>query len=278
MGKKSKLFRVFVAGNTISDGRTITPEMIDEIVETFNAETYTPRINIEHLSGFSPEPPFNGYGDVVAVEARDVELSIAGKTETRRALYAAIDANDQLVGLFARDQKPFPSVELTPAYAGISKVGLVGLAFTDTPASIGTERAKFSRPSSPGNLFAVGSEVATLEFEAEPQDAAGMGKAIAAGIVAAFSKLLGAKEEPAAPPAAPTPPTPPAANDNDFAAIATAIGAQVEAALKPVVDGAAADRAAFNELKTKLEAEPQGGSFSRQPATGGTGSAQLTEF
>ena len=32
-----------------------------------------------------------------------------------------------------KDQKPFPSVELTDNYAGTSKVGLIGLAFTDTP-------------------------------------------------------------------------------------------------------------------------------------------------
>ncbi len=274
MGKKSKLFRVFVAGNTISDGRTITPEMIGEIVDTFNAETYTPRINIEHLSGFSPEPPFNGYGDVIAVEARDVELSIAGKAETRRALYAQIEANDQLVKLFARDQKPFPSVELTPAYAGVEKIGLVGLAFTDKPASIGTERAKFSR-SAPGTFFAVSEEAPSIEFEAEPQDAAGMGKAIGDGIVAAFSKLFGAKNEPAAPP---PPPAPPAANDNDFAAIAAAMGETFAAAIKPIADAQAKTAADFAELKAKLEVEPQGGSFSRQLSTGGAGSAVLTEF
>lgn len=268
MGKKSKLFRVFVAGNTISDGRTITPEMIGEIVDTFNAETYTPRINIEHLSGFSPEPPFNGYGDVIAVEARDVELSIAGKTETRRALYAQIEANDQLVKLFARDQKPFPSVELTPAYAGVEKIGLVGLAFTDKPASIGTERAKFSR-SAPGTFFAVSDEAPSIEFEAEPQDAAGMGKAIGDGIVAAFSKLFGAKNEPAAPPP-PPPPAPPAANDNDFAAIAAAMGETFAAAIKPIADAQAKTAADFAELKASLEKQPDT-SFSRPPATGGSG-------
>ena len=36
MGTKSKFFRAFVEGNKISDGRTITAGMIDEIVATFN--------------------------------------------------------------------------------------------------------------------------------------------------------------------------------------------------------------------------------------------------
>ena len=76
MGTKSKFFRAFVEGNTISDGRTITAGMIDEIVATFNRETYSPRINVEHIAGYSPEPPFNGYGDVYAVKAQDDQITI----------------------------------------------------------------------------------------------------------------------------------------------------------------------------------------------------------
>lgn len=57
MGTKSKLFRVFVEGETISDGRKVTAEIVDQCVETFNTETYSPRINIEHVPGYSPEPP-----------------------------------------------------------------------------------------------------------------------------------------------------------------------------------------------------------------------------
>ena len=45
MGTKSKPFRAFVEGETISDGRKVTPEMIDECVATFAPATYSPRIN-----------------------------------------------------------------------------------------------------------------------------------------------------------------------------------------------------------------------------------------
>ena len=55
MGTKSKFFRALVAGQTIIDGRKIDDVSIDQIVETFNTETYTPRINVEHLSGYSPD-------------------------------------------------------------------------------------------------------------------------------------------------------------------------------------------------------------------------------
>lgn len=273
---KSKYFRCFVAGSTISDGRTITPEMIDQIVETFNTDTYTPRINVEHMKGYSPEPPFNGYGSVIALRKQDDEITIDGKTEKRRALYAQVDGNDQLVKLAKADQKPFPSVELTPSYAGIDKVGLIGLAFTDSPASIATQRLQFSRHA-PGSFHAHGADAVALEFEADP--AADLGKV--EGAVAGFFSALTAKftgKEPEKPKEEPKA-KPEAANDN-FAAFAaemiTAVSGAISAAVKPVIDAQAQDRAAFADLKAKLEKQPDG-NFSRTPATGGDG-AILTDF
>ena len=271
---KSQYFRCFVAGSTISDGRTITPEMIDQIVETFNAETYTPRINVEHMKGYSPEPPFNGYGSVIGVKAQDDEITIDGKTEKRRALYAQVDGNAQLVKLAKADQKPFPSVELTPSYAGIDKIGLIGLAFTDSPASIATQRLQFSR-SAPGTFHAHGADAVALEFEAAPADPAGIADAIKtgfAGIAALFSRgEPEKKEEPK--------PKPEAANDN-FAAFATAIGdqmaTQLAAAIQPIADAQAKFRNDFDALAAKLEKQPDG-NFSRAPATGGNGTV-LTDF
>lgn len=273
MGQKSKFFRAFVEGQTISDGRTITAEMIDDVVATFNRDTYSPRINIEHIAGFSPEPPFNGYGDVFAVKAQDDTLSIAGKTETRRALYAQVDGNDQLVALAEKNQKPYPSVELTPDYAGSGKIGLVGLAFTDTPASIGTQKLQFSR-TAPGTIFSASPDAVALEFDAKPADAAGIADAIKSGFAA-----LGAmfsrdpekpKEEPVKKPA----------NDNfDAAAFATALGEKmgpiIAAAVKPANDGLAAIQAEFATLKGQLEQTEQPG-FSRKPASGGA-SQYLTD-
>lgn len=271
---KSQFFRCFVAGSTISDGRTITPEMIDQIVETFNAETYTPRINVEHMKGYSPEPPFNGYGSVIAVRAQDDEITVAGKTEKRRALYAQVDGNPQLVKLAKTDQKPFPSVELTPSYAGVDKIGMIGLAFTDSPASIATQRLQFSRHA-PGSFHAHGADAVTLEFDAAPADTAGIADAIRHGfatVAAMFSRSEPEKkEEPR--------PTPEAANDN-FASFATAIGdqmaIQLAAAIQPIADAQAKFRSDFDALTARLEKTPDT-SFNRAPATGGTG-AVLTDF
>lgn len=274
MGKQSQLFRVFVEGETISDGRKITADMIDDCVATFDPKTYTPRINIEHIAGYSPEPPFNGYGDVIAVEARDDEFTIAGETKTLRALYAQVDANDQLVKLAQADQKPFPSVELTPSYAGSGKVGLVGLAFTDTPASIGTERLKFSSRA-PGTIFAHGAEAVAIEFEAAPADPAKVDNAIAGFFSALTAKFKAPdadkpKEEP----------KPKAANDNfDVAAFTSelqaAVSGSIAAALEPVAAAQSAMQGEFATLKAKLASSEVPNGFSRAPHAGGAVDAKF---
>lgn len=268
MGTKSKFFRAFVEGQTISDGRVITAEMIGDIVSTFNTDSYTPRINIEHISGYSPEPPFNGYGSVVAVKQQADDIVIAGKTEKRQALYCQVDANDQLVALAAKDQKPFPSVELTDSYAGTGKVGMVALAFTDNPASIATQALKFSR-SSPGTILAHGDAPATIEFEAAPADPAKVESAIAGFFAALTAKFKGAEPE------KPKDEPKPAANDNfDVAAFTSelqaAVSGSIAAALAPIAATQATMQGEFATLKTKLETTEAPNGFSRSPHGGGS--------
>lgn len=264
---KSKFFRGFVEGQTISDGRTVTAEMIDQAVETFNAETYSPGINIEHLSGFSPEGPFNRYGDVSAVKAQVDDVTIAGKTEKRKALYMQVDALDSLVALAASGQKPFPSVELTGDYAGTGKVGLVGLAFTDNPASIATQKLNFSRGAAVnGNLVAKGEEAVTLEFEIKPQDT----DTIVDGLFSRFmDKIRGSKEpekklEPAS-----------IAEPANFTAaledLTDTFKQALAAAVNPLSEGQAALTARFDKLEGQLSKTEQPNQFRRQPSPGGAG-------
>jgi len=267
---KSKFFRAFVAGQTISDGRKIDADWIDQIAETFNPATYTPRINVEHLSGYSPEPPFNGYGDVVAVRVQTDDIEIAGKTEKLKALYCQVDGNDQLTNLVAKNQKPYPSVELTDSYAGCGKVGLIGLAFTDKPASIGTQALQFSR-TAPGSLFSQGSDAVTLEFETPVSDPTKVEGAVAGFFSALAAKVTGGKPDKVEPLV--TPPTP--ANDNfDAAAFTTQVGEAVSqsiaAAMAPVTAAYTALEAKFATLQGKLEKTPEP-QFNRAPANGGTG-------
>ena len=276
MGTKSQFFRAFVEGQTISDGRTVTAEMIDQAVETFNAETYTPGINIEHIAGFSPEPPFNRYGDVIATKAQTDTLTIDGTATPRRALYLQVDAHDQLVKVAENGQKPFPSVELTGDYAGTGKVGLVGLAFTDNPASIGTEKLKFSRRA-PGTVFSTAAEGVELKFAAKPGDGSGVAEALTNGF-AKLAAMFSSKE-----PDKPKQEEPKPANDNAFdaAAFTVQLGQTmapiIAAAVKPANDGLSALQADFAALKGKLEETPEGRtSFSRPLATGG-GTQHVTD-
>lgn len=271
---KSKFFRVFVEGFTASDGRKIEAQWIDDIVATFNAATFPVRINCEHIKGFSPEPPFNAYGDVTAVRAQTDEIEIDGEKRRCRALYAQIAPNDQLVAINRKGQKLYTSVEISPDFAGTGKTGLVGLAVTDNPASLGTEALSFSalkpmfdaRKQSPANLFSAAIE-ADIELEA---DASGVAEAIATGfarVAALFSRQGGEAPTGAGARNEQNPVTP--ANDNglDLAAFSAALGQQVAAAVKPVSDDLAALRGRFDSLKTTLEKTEQTG-FSRAPATG----------
>lgn len=273
---KSKFFRVFVEGFTVSDGRKIEAAWIDDIVATFNTANYTPRINVEHIKGYSPEPPFNGYGDVVAVKAQTDEFNIGGQTVRRRALYAQVEPNDQLLAMRAKGQKPYPSLEISPDFAGTGKIGMTGLGLTDNPASLGVEAFNFSalkpmfdaRKSAPGNLFSEAFEAVDIELETDlPGDSASIAEATKSGFLAAFATLFKAGEKPKEEPKE----QPKPANDNglDFDKFATVLGTQIAAAVKPANDAVTALSSRFDALETKLKETENPGSFKRQPATGG---------
>jgi hypothetical protein len=280
---KTKFFRAFVEGATASDGRVIEGAWIDEIVANFNPATSPVRINCEHIKGFSPEPPFNAYGDVTAVRAQTDDIEIGGQTVKRRALYCQAEANDQLVAIRKAGQKPYPSLELSPNFAGTGKVGMVGMAITDNPASLGVEALQFSalkpmfdgRKHAPENFFTAAETVA-IELETATGDQGGLVAAVTAAVANAFAKLTPGGTAPAAPAApapAPAPATPPApANDNgtDYAALAQAIGTSISAAIQPIAQAQTAIQGEFAAMQAKLEATPAPGGFSRQPATGGT--------
>ena len=158
---KTKFFRVAVEGATL-DGRVIERAWIEQMAASYDPATYTARINCEHIAGYSPDRPFNAYGSVLSLKAEDVELTINGEKKTLLALYAEIDANDQLVEINKAGQKLFTSCEIHPNFAGEGKAYLVGLAVTDQPASLGTEALKFAVMSRP-NLFTSAHET-TIEI------------------------------------------------------------------------------------------------------------------
>lgn len=163
---RSKFFRVATEGAT-TDGRNIDRDWIIQAAKNFNLKKYAPRVWLEHLRSILPDNPGRAYGDVVALEAREVE-------DGKMALFAQIDPTNDLIELNKKRQKIFTSIEINPNFAGSGEAYLVGLAVTDSPASLGTEALKFSsqhkifdnRKQSPENLFSEAVEF-SLEFDAD---------------------------------------------------------------------------------------------------------------
>lgn len=167
---RSKFFRVAVEGAT-TDGRTIERQWLVDAAETYNPNTYSARVWLEHYRSILPDSPFKAYGDVVALKAEEVD--VAG--QKKMALFAQIDPTPDLIALNKARQKLFSSIEIKPKFAATGRAYMDGLGITDTPASLGTEMLAFcaqhpdnsplkARKSDPENLFSESVEVA-LEFE-----------------------------------------------------------------------------------------------------------------
>jgi hypothetical protein len=169
---KSKMFRIAVEGAT-TDGRAIARAWITQMAKNYNPEIYGARINLEHLRGVIPDSPFKAYGDVLALEAREETGVFSGKL----GLYAEIAPNDELVTLNKAGQKIYTSCEIDPSFADTNEAYLVGLAITDSPASLGTSVLSFAaglaatespfahRKQKAENLFSAAIDQVTIELE-----------------------------------------------------------------------------------------------------------------
>jgi hypothetical protein len=173
-GKQSKFFRVAVEGAT-TDGRVIDRGFIEQMAANFDPQVYGARIWMEHLRSTWSAGEFKAYGDVTAVKAEEITLGGAKKL----ALFAQISPTPELVAMNKARQKIYTSIEINPKFADTGEAYLVGLAVTDSPASLGTEVLSFAalhpesnpfaaRKQSPENLFTAAEETA-LEFEDIPQ-------------------------------------------------------------------------------------------------------------
>lgn len=138
--KPRKKFRVAVSGNTV-DGREIQPQHLRDAAANYNPEVYGARVNIEHYLSPYPGSDFGAMGDVAALSTEDItDGPLAGRT----ALYAEIEPSERMVQMTDKGQKVYSSIELHPQFALNGKAYMVGLAMTDTPASLGTDRLKFA--------------------------------------------------------------------------------------------------------------------------------------
>lgn len=270
---KTKWFRVATEGAT-TDGRAILRSWIEQMAKNFSPAKYGARVWIEHMRGMLPDSSFAAQGDVLALKAEAVE-------DGKLALFAQIKPLESLMAMNKAGQKLYTSIEVDPNFAATGEAYLVGLAVTDSPASLGTEMLAFAsqnpgvmagRKTNPNTLFTAGLEF-QLELEAEqPEAAAGPVTAALEKFGAILAKAMGT-EKPA-----------PAVQQHNAQApevtaalaatheVVQAFGKQQTEESKKLADllhNFSQLQTAHNALVTKLS--KQNADPSRPPATGGDG-------
>lgn len=275
--QKTKWFRVATEGAT-TDGRAIQRVWIEQMAKNFNPAKYGARVWIEHMRGMLPDSAFAAQGDVLALRTQEVE-------DGKLGLFAQIKPLESLIAMNKAGQKLYTSIEVDPNFADTGEAYLVGLAVTDTPASLGTELLTFAqqnpaanplagRKQSANNLFSAATAF-TLELEPEQPDSA---PGPLAQALEKFNNLLAKAMG-----HEPTTATPPA--QTDFIAALTATQAvvqaftqqqtQAEQALANMQQQLSQLQAQHQDLVTQLSKQPQ--DTPRPTAAGGNGQ-ELAEF
>ncbi|AIA71440.1 phage capsid protein [Pectobacterium atrosepticum] len=118
------------------DGRTIEPQWLIDAAETYTRKTYTAMIWPHHPQYDIGEREFTcNLGEVDALKV-ETEGDVT-------KLYAQLVPNQFLIDANRMGQKLFTSAEFVSDFAGSGREYLFGLAVTDIPASLGTEKLKF---------------------------------------------------------------------------------------------------------------------------------------
>lgn len=272
--KPRKKFRVAVSGNTV-DGREIQPQHLREAAANYSPEVYGARVNIEHYLSMFPGSDFGAMGDVVALSTEDItDGPLAGRT----ALYAEIEPSDRMVQMTNKGQKVYSSIELHPQFALNGKAYVVGLAMTDTPASLGTERLKFAaqqrasvmafnNQQGEAPMFTEALEAEVIELAAQRSDEGKQWFNRVMGILGKGQKT----------------------DDQRFGQVHQAVEAVAQSQVDLGEQFSTAeqerqqDKAAIQKLTTELAAlrqqlEGTDGNFSQRPAAGGGDNAQLADY
>lgn len=266
--KTSKPFTIATEGPTI-DGRNIHRDWLMQMAKHYDPKVYTAVANIEHLLSLAPEGMFSAQGRVISLGTR--EADILG--EKKLQLTAVVEVDEAVAALQAVGKKAFSSMEIRPNFANRGITYLTGLAFTDTPASLGTEPMKFS--AAKDNVYSFGGDGVEVEWEDDKPEAKA-GEGLFAKVVA----LLGGKDKKDADRFADTDKAVEAIAGSQrdildqFAALQTELAATADK-LKAATDAAAADRDAFTKLKATLDNEEATGR--RPAAAGGTAGANATD-
>ena len=272
---RSHWFCVAVEGAT-SDKRTIKRAWLEQAAKNFNPATYGDRIWLEHFRSLLPDSPFKAYGDVLAVKTDEIDIN----GQKKLALFAQVEPTPELIALNKAKQKIYSSIEIDDSFADTGEAYIVGLAVTDSPASLGTDVLAFSaqkpesspfkdRHYSATSMFteAVETTLTFEEIEVKPS--------IGAQLFSKVQDLLKRKE---------------AKDDSEFGAIGQAVEAIAEhgknlaeqftteqtrnSELRAQVQQLSTD---LSTLKTTLGNTQDHTQLTRPPVTGG-GSQALAEF
>ena len=120
---------VATEGETV-DGRVIEPEWLKESAVNYDPSYYTALIWEDHKRSLA------NLGEV-----------LAAKSETNNGLtklYVKLRPTLKLIEYNKLGQKLFCSIEIEEDFQGKGIFYLSGIAVTDTPASVGTDRLRFS--------------------------------------------------------------------------------------------------------------------------------------
>lgn len=272
---RSHWFCVAVEGAT-TDKRTIKRAWLEQAAKNFNPATYGARIWLEHFRSLLPDSPFKAYGDVLAVKTDEIDIN----GQKKLALFAQVEPTPELIALNKARQKIYSSIEIDDSFADTGEAYIVGLAVTDSPASLGTDVLAFSaqkpesspfkdRHYSATSMFteAVETTLTFEEVEVKPS--------IGAQLFSKVQDLLKRKE---------------AKDDSEFGAIGQAVEAIAEHG-KSLAEQFTAEQTRNTELraqvqqlstdlstlKTTLGNTQDHSQLARPPVTGG-GSQALAEF
>lgn len=184
MAKAKNKFRVGVAARTV-DGREIKREFIEKAAALYNPDVYGARINLEHIRAVMPDSPFKALGDVLSLEFKTEKVG----DQERPVIYAELEPTDDLIAMNKAGQKVYTSMELQPDFPEPGDWYMVGLAVTDSPASMGTQRLSFSAAKQGENLIGEYSETDLLFSDEETDESEDTRPGIVDRIKQTFAKL-----------------------------------------------------------------------------------------
>lgn len=125
-------WRIIGVSGATADGREISASELQEMAESYDPEVYTAKINLEHFR-FLYDDWAGAYGDV-----RELKAEPWAKDPSKTALLAKFSVLPALQNVWDKGSKVFTSMEIQSNFAKTGKAYLVGVAITDSPASLGT--------------------------------------------------------------------------------------------------------------------------------------------